>query len=59
MRQGLPVPGGIALKDNLAVINHDVAPQTDESIKRCPTKCILYGIEESVTRSNYFASIRK
>ena len=52
-------PGGIALKDNLAVINHDVAPQNDESIKRCPTKCILYGIEESVTRSNYFASIRK
>ena len=52
-------PGGIALKDNLAVINHDVAPQNDESIRRCPTKCILYGIEESVTRSNYFASIRK
>ena len=50
------VPGGIALKDNLAVINHSVAPQNDESTKRCPTKCIFYGVEEQVTRSKYFST---
>lgn len=52
------VPGGIALKDNLAVINHEVAPQTDESIKRCPTKCILCGEEERMTRDHYYSSLR-
>jgi len=53
------VPGGIALKDNLATVNYALAPQNDESVKRCPTKCIFYGIEEAVTRSSYYASLRK
>jgi len=53
------VPGGIALKDNLAVVNHALAPQNDESIKRCPTKCILYDVEESVTRDAYLSSLGK
>ena len=47
--------GGIVLKDNLAVINHDLAPQNDESTKRCPTKCILSGIEERVTRAGFYS----
>ncbi len=49
------VAGGIVLKDNLAVINHDLAPQNDESTKRCPTKCILSGIEEHVTRAGFYS----
>lgn len=44
------VPGGIAMKDNLAVIDYARAPQTDESTKRCPTGCILFGVEEGVTK---------
>lgn len=50
------VPGGIEIKDNLAIVNHNIAPQNDESIKRCPTKCILSGIEEHVTKANFQAS---
>jgi len=50
------VPGGIVMKDNLATINYDLAPQTDASTKRCPTKCILNGVEELNTRENYYAS---
>lgn len=50
------VPGGIALKDNLAVVNYGLAPQNDESVKRCPTKCILSGIEEKVTKAAFYAS---
>jgi RnfABCDGE-type electron transport complex B subunit len=53
------VPGGIAIKDNLAVVNYTLAPQTDESTKRCPTKCILSGIEEHVTRDAFYASRAK
>ncbi len=49
------VAGGIVLKDNLAVINHDLAPQNDEPTKRCPTKCILSGIEEHVTRAGFYS----
>lgn len=49
------VAGGIVLKDNLAVVNHDLAPQNDESIKRCPTRCILSGIEEHVTRAGFYS----
>lgn len=49
------VAGGIVLKDNLAVINHDLAPQNDESTKRCPTKCILSGLEEHVTRAGFYS----
>ncbi|HEY4706704.1 MAG TPA: RnfABCDGE type electron transport complex subunit B [Thermodesulfobacteriota bacterium] len=53
------VPGGIALKDNLAVVNYAAAPQNDESIKRCPTKCILYDVEEGTTRDAYLSSLPK
>lgn len=53
------VPGGIAVKDNLATVNYDLAPQNDESTKRCPTKCILFGLEEHVTRERFFAASRK
>lgn len=53
------VPGGIILKNNLAVIDHDAAPQNDESTKRCPTKCILCGIEEQVTKRGYYAAVKK
>ncbi len=51
------VPGGIAIKDNLAVVNYSLAPQNDEATKRCPTKCIFSGIEEQVTKKNFYASL--
>ena len=53
------VDGGIAVKDNLAVVNYDLAPQNDESTKRCPTKCIFAGIEEQNTKANYRATLPK
>ena len=53
------VDGGIAVKDNLATVDYKLAPQNDESTKRCPTKCILYGVEERVTRESFYASSRK
>ena len=53
------VAGGIAVKDNLAAVNYDLAPQNDESTKRCPTRCILSGIEEQVTRDRFYASSRE
>lgn len=53
------VPGGIEMKDNLAEINHALAPENDEPTKRCPTKCILFGIEEKVTKEKYLASLKK
>ncbi|MBI5599357.1 MAG: RnfABCDGE type electron transport complex subunit B [Deltaproteobacteria bacterium] len=43
------VPGAIELKDNLAVINHDICPQNDVPTRRCPTKCILFGEPEKMT----------
>ncbi|MFQ5354567.1 MAG: RnfABCDGE type electron transport complex subunit B [Thermodesulfobacteriota bacterium] len=51
------VEGGIALKDNLAAVDNELAPQSDEATKRCPTKCILYGIEEEMTRGRYMAGL--
>lgn len=51
------VEGGIVMKDNLADINYDVAPQTAEATKRCPTKCILYGEEEKNTKDAYYSSL--
>ncbi len=50
------VEGGIALKDNLAVVDNELAAQNDEATKRCPTKCIHYGLEENITRGSYLAS---
>lgn len=50
------VSGGIVIKDNLAAVNYSLAPQNDESIKRCPSKCILYGVEERMTRDAFYAS---
>ncbi len=52
------VEGGIKMAENLATIDYDVAPQTDESTGRCPTKCILYGEEEKTTRASYYASAK-
>ncbi len=49
------VEGGIVLKDNLATVDYELAPQNDESTKRCPTKCIHSGIEEEMTRGRYLA----
>lgn len=53
------VPGGIAVKDNLATVNYMLAPQNDESTKRCPTKCILSDIEAHVTRKAFYARAAK
>ncbi|MBI5888217.1 MAG: RnfABCDGE type electron transport complex subunit B [Deltaproteobacteria bacterium] len=50
------VLGGIALKDNLATVNYALAPQSDESTKRCPTKCIFSGIEDQMTKSRFEAA---
>ncbi len=50
-----PVEGGITLDNNLAVVNYDLAPQNEEATRRCPTKCILSGIEEEMTRGRFFA----
>ncbi len=50
------VEGGITMKDNLATINYELCPQTDEPTKRCPTKCILFGEEEKMTREDFYAS---
>jgi len=51
-----PVAGGIALKDNLATVNYALAPQSGESTKRCPTNCILSGIEEQMTMGRFEAA---
>ncbi|OGP64438.1 MAG: hypothetical protein A3K22_03350 [Deltaproteobacteria bacterium RBG_16_42_7] len=53
------VEGGIEMIDNLAVINHDKCPQDDQPTKRCPTKCILFGEEEKMTKEAYYASLPK
>jgi len=50
------VEGGIEMKDNLATVNYDLAPQNDEATKRCPTRCILSGLEEHVTSAAFKAS---
>lgn len=53
------VEGGIEVTDNLAVINYDKCHQDDQPTKRCPTKCILFGEEEKMTRDAYYASQMK
>ncbi|MFQ5427525.1 MAG: RnfABCDGE type electron transport complex subunit B [Thermodesulfobacteriota bacterium] len=50
------VEGGISLKDNLATVDNELAPQSDEAIGRCPTKCIHYGVEEKMTRAVFLAT---
>jgi len=50
------VEEGIVLNNNLAIVNNDLAPQDGEATKRCPTKCIHYGLEEEVTRGRFLAS---
>lgn len=52
------VPGGIEMKENLAVINYDICPQNDIPTKRCPTACILFGEPEKLTRRGFYASTR-
>ncbi len=49
------VPGGITIKDNLAVINYELCPQDDKPTKRCPTKCILFGEPEKMTSQAFYA----
>jgi len=49
------VEGGIVMKDNLADIDYEICPQDDASIKKCPTKCIIYGEEESMTKENFYS----
>lgn len=51
------VPGGIELKDNLATVNYQIAPQNDESTKRCPTKCIFSGMEDKMTSEHFYSSL--
>lgn len=53
------VEGGIEVIDNLAVINYDKCPQDDKPTKRCPTKCILLGEEEKMTKEAYYTSLPK
>ncbi|MDO8426044.1 MAG: RnfABCDGE type electron transport complex subunit B [Deltaproteobacteria bacterium] len=54
-----PVAGGIEIKDNLAVVNYALAPQNNESTKRCPTRCIFSDIEPQVTKASFYASRQK
>jgi RnfABCDGE-type electron transport complex B subunit len=49
------VDGGIVMKDNLAEIDYELCPQDDVPTPRCPTKCILDGEEESMTRENFYS----
>lgn len=53
------ITGGIELKNNLATINYGLAPQNDESIKRCPTRCILFGMESGSTKDGFSLSQSK
>lgn len=57
--KGCSVEGGVVMKDNLATVNYELAPQNDESTKKCPTKCILFGVEERMTRAAFYASKTK
>ena len=50
------VEEGIFMDQNLAVINYDLAPQTDETVEGCPTNCILNGVNETVTSESFAAS---
>ncbi|MEE9613626.1 MAG: 4Fe-4S binding protein, partial [Thermodesulfobacteriota bacterium] len=54
-----PEEGGITMEDNLAVVHYETCPQTDDPIKRCPTKCIFFDEEVKMTRESYYASSRK
>ncbi|MBI5893269.1 MAG: RnfABCDGE type electron transport complex subunit B [Deltaproteobacteria bacterium] len=55
-----PQEGGIDMIENLAVLNYEKCLQdTDAPIKRCPTKCLLYGEEEKMTKAFYYASLKK
>lgn len=50
------VPGGIKLEKNLATVNYSLAPQNDESVKRCPTKCIFFDEEVKNTKAAFYSS---
>ncbi|TAN60181.1 RnfABCDGE type electron transport complex subunit B [bacterium] len=53
------VSGGIVVKDNLATVNYDLAPQNAESTGRCPTKCILFDVESGSTKQNFTATLAR
>jgi len=57
--QDCSLEGGIIIDNNLAIIAHDSVPQNDESIGRCPTKCILFDEEKDKTSDNYFGGLMK
>jgi RnfABCDGE-type electron transport complex B subunit len=50
------VDGGITIEDNLATINYEICPQNAVPTKRCPTRCILLGEEEKMTRESFYSS---
>ena len=53
------VKGAIAITNNLATIDYESCPQDETPIKRCPTKCILFGEEELMTREHFFSTAGK
>ena len=48
--------GAIAMKNNLAIIDYEVCPQTDSSTVKCPTKCILFDEEKLFTKEAFYAA---
>lgn len=55
--QDCSVDDAIIIDNNLAIIDFVTTPQNDESIGRCPTKCILFDEEKDKTSDNYFGSL--
>lgn len=53
------VEGGIAMKNNLAVVDYESCPQDDAPTKRCPTKCILFDEEKDMTSANFYSAAMK
>lgn len=47
------VEGGIKIESFLAVIDYELCPQDDATIKRCPTKCILNGENALMTSASF------
>jgi len=44
------------MEDNLATVHYDTCPQSDAPTKRCPTRCIRFGEEESMTSGAFYGS---
>lgn len=54
-RKDCEVDGGIKIDSFLAVIDYELCPQDDATIKRCPTKCILNGENSKMTSAAFNA----